>query len=131
MKHYYIPFDLSLNVNYNYIISLYDIAEFNNDDKCYNIIHYGTQKRLAELLNISNKTLIKMLDNNDYNLFFSIDKKCKTIYLNNNFKNTKGKNKRFVFLLDKEVEVLKKYNDNMLYKYYLYVKYFCGLTNNK
>ena len=131
MKHYYIPFDLTLNINYLYLIGLYDIAEYNIQDSCFNTIKYNSLKEIAEYLNISYNTLNNLLNNADYRLFFSIDKKQKTITLNNNFNNKKGNKQPFVMLNEKEVETIRRYKDNLLFKYYLYIKYFCGYSKRK
>ena len=130
MKKFYIPFDLSANVNYNYIISLYCIAEFDTDTKRYNTIKYKSLKQLAEMLNISYKTLNNILNNDDYNIFFNIDKYNKTIYLNNDFINNKTFIP-FVVLYDNEINILLKQNDNLLFKYFIYIKYFCGYAKQK
>lgn len=131
MKHFYIPFDLSADINYNYLISLYDIAEYNIADNCYNTIHYNTKKSLAEFINVSNKTLTKILSDKEYNSFLIHNNTDKVIILNNNFNKSQGKNKPFVMLKNYEVNILKQYGDNMFYKYYIYMKYFCGINNNK
>ena len=34
-------------------------------------------------------------------------------------------------LTDNEIQVLKKQGDNLLYKYFIYIKYFCGFAKNK
>ena len=47
MKKYYLPFDLSKNVNYNYIFSLYSIAEFDTETKRYNYIKFKTKKEIV------------------------------------------------------------------------------------
>lgn len=65
---------MSKNINYNYLISLYDIAQYNTKSKRYDTINYTSIKALAETLNISNKTLKNILDNAEYNIFISIDK---------------------------------------------------------
>ena len=104
MKKYYLPFDLSKNVNYNYIFSLYSIAEFDTETKRYNYIKFKTKKEIAERLNISDKTLNKIITDDDYKLFLTFDKENKTIYLNNDFK--KNKNIPFVILYDNEVDIL-------------------------
>ena len=104
MKKFYIPFDLSANVNYNYIISLYCIAEFDTDTKRYNTIKYKSLKQLAEMLNISYKTLNNILNNDEYNIFINIDKYNKTIYLNNDFVNNKTFIP-FVVLYDNEINI--------------------------
>ena len=130
MKKYYLPFDLSLNVNYNYIISLYSIAVFDTNTKRFNSIQYKSMKQLAEMLNISDKTLKKILTDDNYKHFFTVDKTNKTIYINNDFVNNNF-NIPFVVLYDNEINILLKQNDNLLFKYFIYIKYFCGYSKQK
>jgi hypothetical protein len=130
MNKYYIPFDLSKNVNYNYIFSLYSIAEFDTNTKRYNIIKYKSKKQLAEMLDIAPKTLSNIINNKDYNLFFYFDDKNKQIQINNNFTKDFTK-KPFVILYDEELKILLKEKDNLLLKYFIYLKYFCGYTESK
>lgn len=133
MKHYYIPFDLSANINYLYLFSLYDIAEYNEKNNTFDTIHYKSIKQLAEMLNISASTMNKIIKDKEYNNFLSIDKENKKIILNNNFNktNTENKNKPFILLNDIQVKVLSHYKDNLLCKYFIYIKYFCGYSKSK
>lgn len=83
MNNYFIPFDMSKNINYNYLISLYDMAQYNTKSKRYDTINYTSIKALAETLNISHKTLNNILDNAEYNIFITVDKQNKIITINN------------------------------------------------
>jgi hypothetical protein len=44
MNNYFIPFDMSKNINYNYLISLYDMAQYNTKSKRYDTINYTSIK---------------------------------------------------------------------------------------
>ena len=132
MNNYFIPFDMSKNINYNYLISLYDIAQYNTKSQRYDTINYTSIKALAETLNISHKTLNNILDNAEYNLFISVDKQNKIITINNGInKDINNKIIPFVILTNQEIQLLKKYADNLFYKYFIYMKYFCGYSKNK
>mgnify|MGYP003293264689 CR=1 FL=1 len=87
-------------------------------------------KQLAEMLNISDKTLKKILTDDNYKHFFTVDKTNKTIYINNDFVNNNF-NIPFVVLYDNEINILLKQNDNLLFKYFIYIKYFCGYSKQK
>lgn len=128
MKIYYINFKPEADINYLHLFSLYDLAVYNPNTKAYDTIKYTSINKLAELLPYSQATLNRLLSNDEYNQFISIDKKEKIITLNCSV--IKGSNNnRFVRLTDKEVEYLYKQNDNLLCKYYIYLKYYCSLSN--
>lgn len=132
MNNYFIPFDMSKNINYNYLISLYDMAQYNTKSKRYDTINYTSIKALAETLNISHKTLNNILDNAEYNIFITVDKQNKIITINNGInKDINNKIIPFVILTNQEIQLLKKYADNLFYKYFIYMKYFCGYSKNK
>lgn len=133
MKRYYIPFIPAANVNYLYLFSLYDLAEYDTDTKAFDTIHYVSLAKLAEMMGVSSSTVYRMTsteDKNEYLKFLSIDKKQKTITLNNAFAD--GMNKiPFVVLTDKEVMLLREKNDLLLCRYLMYVKYYCGYSKSK
>ena len=131
-NNYFIPFDMSKNINYNYLISLYDVAEYNTLTKRYDTINYTSIKGLAETLNISTKTLNNILSNAEYDKYISVNKQKRIITINNGFNNdTEKKKNPFVILTSAEIQILKKYADNLFYKYFIYMKYFCGYSKNK
>lgn len=127
-KYYYIRFRPNANIDYIYLLSFYDIAEYNQIDKVYNIIQYSSVRSLAESLNISPATVNRILCNDEYKEFMSIDKQTKTILLHNSF--TKGQSERFVILTNREVQLIKEVNTNLFAKYIIYLKYYCGYTQN-
>ena len=128
MKIYYIYFKPEADINYLHLFSLYDLAVYNPTTKAYDTIKYSSIKKLAELLPYSQATLNRLISNNEYKHFISIDKKEKIITLNCSV--IKGSNNnRFVRLTGEEVKYLYKKNDNLLCKYYIYLKYYCSLSN--
>lgn len=128
MKIYYLNFNLKSNINYLHLFALYDLAEYNPNTKAYDTIIYTSISKLAELLPFSTSTLNRILSDNEYNSFLSIDKNNKRITLNCSM--IKGSNNNcFVRLLNNEVSYLQKEKDNLLCKYYIYIKYYCSLAN--
>lgn len=126
MKKYYIPFVVAAEVNYLYLFSLYDLAEYNPDTGNFDTIHYNSIKELAERLEVSSSTLNRILSNDHYTDFLKLNKQSKTLFIQNDFKN--GLKRPFVVLTDKEVAELKKLGDNLLIRYYLYIKFYCGYS---
>lgn len=135
MKRYYLPFNPSANVNYLYLFSLYDLAEYDADAKAFNTIKYVSLANLAELMGVSPSTVYRMTNinsKNDYLQFLTIDKAERIITLNNTFANGMNTNKiPFVVLTDKEVQLLREKNDLLLCRYLMYVKYYCGYSKSK
>lgn len=128
MKHYYIKFIPEAKINYLHLFSLYDLAEYNSNQKAYNTINYKSLSNLAEMLPFSASTLNRILYNDEYRPFLTLDKKNKQIILNNSVIKGSNNNK-FVRLVDKEISFLREQNDNLLCKYYIYVKYYCSLAS--
>ena len=128
MNNYYIPFLPMADINYLYLFSLYDIAEYNTITSVFDTVKYKSQKALSNDLNISTATLTRILKNEAYNGFFEANTKDKTITLKNNFKGSKQK--QYVILTAKEVSLIRHKQDNLLAKYLIYIKYYCGFTKN-
>ena len=127
MKIYYLNFKPDADVNYLHLFSLYDLADYNPATKAYDTIHYTSIPKLAALLPYSASTLNRILANNEYKHFITIDKQDRVITLNSSV--IKGSNNNcFVRLSDKEVSFLRKEQDNLLCKYYIYLKYYCSLA---
>lgn len=128
MKNYYLHFKPDADVNYLHLFSLYDLADYNPATKAYDTINYTSIPKLAALLPYSAATLNRLLANDEYKDFLSIDKKNRTITLNSSV--IKGSsNNCFVCLSNKEVAFLRKEKDNLLCKYYIYLKYYCSLAD--
>lgn len=126
---YFIRFDTSADINYIYLFSFYSIASYNKATARYDTILYSSISQLSKSLNISTATLNRVLNNTEYSNYFSIDKQSKIIRLKNNFQ--KGVNIPFVCLSSAEVSYLLSMKDNLLCKYYIYIKYYCGYNSNK
>ena len=82
MKIYYLNFKPDADVNYLHLFSLYDLADYNPATKAYDTINYTSIPKLAALLPYSNSTLNRLLINDEYKDFLSIDKDNRTITLN-------------------------------------------------
>lgn len=127
MKIYYLNFKPKADVNYLHLLALYDLAQYNTTTKAFDTITYNSISKLALSLSFSATTLNRMLVNNDYKHFLSVDKKNRTIKLNCSV--IKGSNNNcFVRLTEKEVKLLQEQNDNLLCKYYIYMKYYCSIA---
>ena len=79
------------------------------------------------MLPYSNSTLNRLLANDEYKDFLTIDKDKRVITLNSSV--IKGSNNNcFVRLTNKEIAYLRQEEDNLLCKYYIYLKYYCSLA---
>ena len=94
MRKYYIPYCENTKVNYIYLLYIYGLAEFDTQKRIYNTINYKSANQLTELINqiygansISKSTIQKMLNENKYNDYFTVNKQDKKIILKNDFKN--------------------------------------------
>lgn len=127
MKIYYLNFKPDADVNYLHLFSLYDLADYNPATKAYDTINYTSIPKLAALLPYSAQTLDRLLKNDEYKKFLSIDKTNKVITLYSSVISGSNNN-CFVRLTEKEVSYLRKEQDNLLCKYYIYLKYYCSLA---
>ena len=125
-RTYYILYKDVSNINYIYLLKLYKIAKCYNDTLIRNTIQYKTIKELAEKADIKYTTLTKMLKDKQYKDYFIV--KDKQIILNNNFKEKK--NVSFITLNEEQVDYLIQMNDNLLAKYFIYHKYYCGFSKD-
>lgn len=137
MRNYFIKYNPRDRVNYIYLFMLYGIAEYNKKTMTYNIITYNTKKELAAKINntynkdngeaLSYSTLVRVLNNAVYNDYFTVQDN--SIILNNSFsKYSKNSEIPFVILTNKEADFLIQNKDNLLARYYIYLKYYCGLA---
>lgn len=132
-KVYYIPFIENMKqIDLYLLFSLYDLAEFNPDKKVFDTVRYTSQSNLALQLGISLSQLKRIFSNNAYSSYFQVDTKEKTITLYNDFRNSNSQkeNKPFVSLSADEIRVLRENekNNELLPKYYVYLKYYCGFN---
>lgn len=127
MKVYYLHFNPKADVNYLHLFSLYDLADYNPATKAYDTINYTSIPKLAALLPYSNSTLNRILANDEYKDFLTIDKDKRVITLNSSV--IKGSNNNcFVRLTNIEIAYLRQAKDNLLCKYYIYLKYYCYIA---
>ena len=130
IRQYYLRFVPTANVDYNLILSLYDLADYNTETNCFDTVRYRSLYELAQLLGTTEKTLSRHLKKDDYNQFFTIDKKKREIKLIVDFKKT-GYKVPFITLNPVEVRYLREKNEALLYRYFIYLKYFCGYSAKK
>lgn len=123
-RKYYFSFSPAADVNYLFLFSLWDIAEYNQETKRFDTVRYTNLTELAARLNVSAATLSRYLSGTSYNAFFTLDRKNKAITLLNDVKELKP----FVMLTDKQVSFLKKQKDKLLCKYFVYLAYYCRLS---
>lgn len=127
MKIYYLNFKPKADVNYLHLLAIYNLAQYNPITKAFDTITYNSIAQLSLSLPFSTATLNRILANDEYKHFLSIDKKNRTIKLNCSV--IKGSNNNcFVRLTEKEVALLQEQQDNLLCKYYIYMKYYCSLA---
>ena len=105
-------------------------ASYSPSTKAYDTISYKSIAKLAEKLSYSSATLDRMLSGDKYSLYLSADKENKIIKLNTAF-NRGNITQPFVCLTDTEISFLRKYKDNKLCNYLVYMKYYCGACGNK
>lgn len=134
-KVYYIPFVENMKkIDLYLLFSLYDLAEYNEETKIYDTIKYSSQNSLALQLGISYNTVKRLLSNKDYSIYFQVDTKNKTIKLNNDFRNSNSQKVKqpFVSVSAEEIRILRQncIGNELLPKYYLYIKYYCGYNKN-
>lgn len=127
---YYLPFLPAADVNYYHLLLLLDRAEYRAESKAYDTICYSSIKALAAELGMNETTLKRVLSDERYYPFFSIDKKKKEIRLNTHF--TKDKGQQFVRITEEEFRALTGAESNsFIIRYFIYVKYYCGYTKSK
>ena len=134
---YYLPFVPEADINYIYLFYLYGIAERTETGDIKEKIDYKTITGLLKEINkdqelMKYSTLQRLLaDTEKYKDFFSIVKLLdgtNRIYLNNNFRVSKGKKlPPFVVLNSKTYNLLIQQKNNLLARYTVYMKYMCGL----
>ena len=128
MKYYYVPFIPAADINYLHLLAFYEIAEYREETKAFDTIRYASIDKLAARLPFSSSTLSRILNNESYKDFMVVDKKNRVITIQNSF--PKGTKRAFVRLSAEEVKLIREKNDNLFTTYYIYLKYYCGFTNN-
>ena len=130
LKKYYLRFLPTANIDYVFLLTLYDLADYNTDTKTYSIITYKSLPELARLCSVSDKTLRRHLADTEYSPFLQWDKQNKRVILLNDFSKTRYKTP-FLTVSPEEVRLLLTQKDNLLCKYLIYLKYFCGYSASK
>lgn len=143
MRNYYLQYDEEANINYLYLFLLHKIAVVDKTTRLYNTVKYVSLEELTNRLNIaynnintdnkkpviSKTTLSRVLNSDKCGNYFDYDNVNKVITLKNNFTNrhTSGKAK-FIILTDREIDFLLIQKSELLTRYYLYIKYYCGFS---
>ena len=130
IRHFYIRYEAKADINYIYLLYLYSLAEYNTTKNLFDTVSYSSIRTLQKQIedkfgkgSISPSTLSRLLNDERYGDYFKVDQKRKEIALQN---ATEGM-PCFIMLTNREVEFLLKQKDNLLIKYYLYIKHFCGM----
>ena len=127
----YLPHVPRANVNYIYLFRLYGIAQQYEDRSIKQDIGFQSVADLYRQLEkkIGYSTLKRMLENKEYNSFFSLvdNGSMKWIYLNNDFRKSTENKQSFVVLNPKTYNLLIQQNKNLLAKYTIYIRYMCGI----
>jgi hypothetical protein len=76
-------------------------------------------------------TISRILKDEKYLTYFIKPKGEKIILLNNDFRRGTAAGNKFIVLEYKEIAFLIYNDDNLLTKYYLYIKYYCGYSKSK
>lgn len=130
LKQYYLRFMPTAKVDYIFLLNLYNLAEYNTETKTYNIIKYKSLAGLAQLCSVSDRTLRRHLEDTEYSPFLEWDKRNKQVVLLNDFSKT-GYKLPFITLSPVECRLLLTEKDNLLCKYLIYLKYYCGFNARK
>ena len=147
---YYVPYNEDCDINYIYLFLLYKLAKSSKNQWIKSTITYSSLKDLANKMNelansivknqdataenvqvISTSTISRISNNTAYNKYFQWNKNDKTIILLNDFRKTNSSKIPFVSLDENTVLFLIAQNNNLLVKYYLYLKYHCGSSKAK
>jgi len=134
---YYLPFEPAAAINYVYLIRLHTLAEYTEQHRLYDTIHYTTQEELAKRLKISGKTLSRLLANEAYKDYFTVNKEAKIITLHNNYRTSSATKNTQPFIrveaaaIDKLLAAYEELNEpktDLFIRYFLYIRYYCGKT---
>lgn len=141
MKQYYIPyFPGAKKHNLLQILYLYEVAAYDKETRLYNKIIFQSLDELTRRINeaagesvLSKATLSRLLNNEEYKGYFTYNKEQKEIVLNNNFRSKPGakENQCFVVVSAPEISYLVRSQDSLLIQYFLYLRYYCGLSKSK
>ena len=129
LKHFYIRYEPKADINYIYLFYLYSLAEYNTSTNLFDTVSYKSGRALQRLIeerfgkgSISPSSLSRLLKDDRYRNYIKVDAEHNRIALQT---ATKGM-PCFVMLTKREIDFLIDKKDNLLAKYYLYLKHFCG-----
>lgn len=142
MRSYYIIYREEAEINYLLLLLLHKIAQVDKKTRLYNTIEYSSLEALAASMNeayeeatkskeaaVSKATLSRFLKEYGNSLYFKHDRQKKHIVLLNDMKNaTTKKKEKFIVLTDKEINFLLLEKQQLLIRYYLFIKYNCGYS---
>lgn len=134
---YYLNYEETSNINYTFLLCLYVIAKKDQKKGIANTIEYtklqDIQQQIKDNCGITYSIpfISKELNKNSYSKYILIDKNKKSIKILNNFKSGQAVSNKFIVLNSKEVELILKEQNNLLCKYLLYIKYYCGKSIKK
>lgn len=130
IRKYYLLYKDKVNIDYIYLLKIYKKAQCIDDDYIKNTIQFSSKKELAEKVDIKYNALLNILKNQEYKDYFTVSNN--QLVINNNFKaDNKERVNKFVVLTEKEADILIQYNNNLLAKYFIYHKYYCGFSKYK
>lgn len=129
LRHFYIRYEPKANINYIYLFYLYSLAEYNTSTNLFDTVSYKSVRALQRIIverfgkgSISPSSLSRLLKDDRYRNYIKVDTEHNRIALQT---ATKGM-PCFVMLTKREIDFLIDKKDNLLAKYYLYLKHFCG-----
>lgn len=116
------------------------VAGYNKETKLFDTITFTNLDGLAGCIEatagekvLSKSTLSRVLNNEAYKDCFTYDREHKEIILKNNFRSKPGakENQPFVVVSASELSFLVRSKDSLLIQYFLYLRYYCGLSKSK
>ena len=102
MKQYYIPYFPGVKkFNYLPVLCFWLIADYNKDTRLYDTVSFQSLDDLAGKIEaaagekiLAKSTLSRILNNQEYNNYFTYDRGRKEIILKNNFRSKPGKEEK-------------------------------------
>ena len=141
MKQYFIPYFPGVKkFNYLPVLCFWLAADYNKDTRLYDKVLFQSLDDLAGKIEaaagekiLAKSTLSRVLNNQEYNNYFTYDRGRKEIILKNNFRSKPGakENQCFVVVSAPEISYLVRSQDSLLIQYFLYLRYYCGLSKSK
>lgn len=141
MKDIFLPLELDKDYNYNYLIALYNLTEYNSNSKRNDIVTFDNIQQLERKINnldcgnitiVSYSTLRRLLKKESYQQFYTYYESDGKIIIYNDFRKTAQRTQnRFVIITAKESSILLNHNDKLLTYYYILQKVKCGSAKEK